>query len=298
VSLVLAARSTDRFKLSLPHLAGRPDIQLLKADIRHSLEVPRETQWLIHAAANPDNRFHASSPIETMTVIADGTLGVLRSVDRCSDLRMLLNVSSGLVYGPQPLDLERVPESYSGAPVSASVSSAYAEAKRFAETLCSAARSQARIPIVTVRPFAFIGPYQGLDTPWAINNFIRDALTGNSIKVFGDGQSVRSYMYPSDMAFWLLRMLTAGTSGLAYNLGSPVGTTLENVARTVSNHIDPRPEIRLRTAAQATQRSRLVPDVTLAASALGLSITVGLEQAIEKTIAWNRELSAGAAARR
>ncbi|MEZ0230870.1 MAG: NAD-dependent epimerase/dehydratase family protein [Planctomycetota bacterium] len=286
--VALVARSTDRFKLACPHLAAREDVRFLKADVRHMFEVPKETTHLVHAAANPDNRFHATNPIETMTVIGEGTSSILRAADRCSDLRMLVNVSSGLVAGSQPLELERVPESHPGAPAAGSVSSAYAEAKRYAETLCAAARSQGRIPIVTARPFAFIGPYQSLDSPWAINNFIRDALRGDAIRVFGDGQTVRSYMYATDMAFWILRLAAAGTSGLAYNVGSPEGATLESVARLVSNHFAPRPEIRLRTAPNAAQRSRFVPDVSLATKGLGLSLTVGLEDAIARTVRWNR----------
>lgn len=288
VQMVLIARSTDRFGIACPHLATRSDVRLVKSDVRHMIEVPKETNWFVHAAGTPDSRLHATNPLETMTVIADGTDAVLRAVDRCNDLRMFLNVSSGLVYGPQPLDLERVAETFHGAPAAASVSSAYAEAKRYAETLCSAARSQARIPLVIARPFAFIGPYQPLDMPFAINNFIRDALAGKSIRVFGDGQTVRSYMYPSDMAFWLLRILTGGTSGLVYNVGSLEGNSLESAARMVASLFDPQPEIVLRTAGAVVNRSRLVPDTTLCASSLKLSSTVGLRQALEKTIAWHR----------
>jgi dTDP-glucose 4,6-dehydratase len=287
VQVVLVSRGTDRFLEAHPHLAAREDVRCQKSDARYLTDLPKETSWVVHAAANPDNRFHSSNPVEAMTVIANGTASVLRAVDRCSSLRMLLNVSSGLVYGSQPLDLERVPESHVGAPPLGSVSACYAEAKRYAETLCAAARSQARLPIVTARPFAFVGPHQALDSPWAINNFIRDAISRNPIRVFGDGQTVRSYMYPSDLALWLLRILTAGTSGLAYNVGSPEGTTLENVARLVSNHFEPRPEIRLRTAPNVGQRSRFVPDTSLA-RALGLTLTVGLEEAIAKTVRWNR----------
>jgi nucleoside-diphosphate-sugar epimerase len=286
--VVLLARSTDRFSLAYPHLAGRPDFSLVKSDVRHTIEVPKETTWVIHAAGNPDNRFHATSPVETMTVIADGTLAVLRAVDRCNDLRMFLHISSGQVQGPQPLEMERMPETFSGAPAVGSVSGAYAEAKRYAETLCSAARSQARIPMVIARPFAFLGPYQSLDSPFAIHNFIRDALAGGAIKVFGDGQTVRSYLYASDMAVWILRILVGGTSGLVYNIGSPDGVSLEAVARMVSDHFKPRPEIHMRTAAGAAQKSRLVPDVSRAVSDLGLIQTVQLDEAIAKTVAWNR----------
>ena len=77
---------------------------------------------------------------------------------------------------------------------------AYAEAKRYGESLCTLFRNQFRLPIVNVRPFSFVGPYQSLDAPWAINNFIRDVVMRQPIRIQGDGTAVRSYMYGADMA--------------------------------------------------------------------------------------------------
>lgn len=286
--LVLVARGTDHFRASRPHLASRADVRLVKSDVRHLLELPKETNWVVHAAANPDNRFHASSPIDTMSIIADGTSAVLRAVDRCSKFKMLLNVSSALIYGKQPFDQPRLAESDGGAPPCASASSVYAEAKRYGETFCAAARSQARIPVVTARPFAFLGPYQAIDTPWAINNFINDGLHDNAIRVQGDGQTVRSYLYASDLAFWCLRALTKGAPGAVFNVGSAEEITLEKLAGLVSNHFSPRPEVRLRTGQGPAQPSRMVPDVSAAERTLGLSQTVPLSAAIERTILWNK----------
>ena len=201
---------------------------------------------------------------------------------------MMLNISSALVYGPQPLDLERIPEGHAGGPPSDAVSSVYAEAKRYSESLCAAARSQARIPTVNARPFAFIGPYQSIETPWAINNFIHDVLSGHPIRVLGDGKTVRSYMYASDMAFWYLRILTAATPGQSCNVGSPDAVTLEALAHLIAAQVSPRPEIRLQAAPRAVPISRLVPDVTFADAAFGLQSRVSLQQAIERTIEWNR----------
>lgn len=201
---------------------------------------------------------------------------------------MLLNVSSALIYGKQPFDHPRLAEGDGGAPPCASASSVYAEAKRYAETFCAAARSQARIPVVTARPFAFLGPYQAIDTPWAINNFINDGLNDTAIRVQGDGQTVRSYLYGSDLAFWCLRALTKGAPGAVFNVGSAEEITLEKLAGLVSNHFSPRPEVRLRTGQSPAQPSRMVPDVSAAERTLGLSQTVPLNASIERTILWNK----------
>lgn len=287
--IILHSRSSERFKSSAPHLANRKDIHLLKGDIRHLTEVPSKTGWFIHAAANPDNRFHSSNPVETMAVIAEGTMASLRAVERCSNFKTFLNLSSSLVYGPQSLELERVSENNFYKIGCGALGAVYSDAKRYAETLCAAFRSQSRIPVVTARPFAFIGPYQSLDTPWAINNFIADALSGNTIRVLGDGQTVRSYMYASDLAHWLLRILAVGASGSVYNIGSPESVRLGALAEMIAGHMSPQPGTRLHSAPHGnTPSSRMVPDISAAMKDMGLRISVSLNEAISRTIRWNR----------
>lgn len=286
--MTLVARQVELFKKSRAHLANRKDIRLINSDIRHLVELPNETNWLIHAAGTPDNRFHSSNPLETMSTIANGTYSILRLLERCSNFKMLLNLSSGLIYGFQPLKHSRIDETYVGAPRCGTVSSAYAEAKRFAETLCHSSRSQAKIPVVTARPFAFIGPYQSLETPWALNNFIKDAMSGNPIRILGDGKTVRSYMYASDLSFWLTSILTQGKSGEIYNVGSPEPITLEKLAHLIAEQIDPRLEIQLKTATNPLQNSRFVPDVSFAQHHLRLPIKINLKTAIKRTIEWNK----------
>jgi nucleoside-diphosphate-sugar epimerase len=287
--VVLIAKNIEQFRAAKPHLANRKDVRLMAADVRYLIELPSDTNWLIHAAGTPDNRFHATYPVETMSTIANGTYSVLRTVERCSNLKMLLNLSSGLVYGIQPFTQDQLDENYPGAPHCGSASSAYAEAKRYAETLCQASRSQARIPVVTARPFAFIGPYQSLEAPWALNNFIKDALLGHEIRVLGDGKTIRSYMYASDLAVWLLTILTQGQTGEVYNVGSPEPVSLAELAKMVAAQFDTDLIIKLRTSMPTEiQNSRFVPDVNLALQKFGLTLTVNLSEAIRRTIAWNQ----------
>ena len=167
--------------------------------------------------------------------------------------------------------------------------SIYPEAKRLAETICTAYRNQHRLPIVNVRPFAFIGPYQLLDRPWAINNFIRDSLRGGPIRILGDGKTVRSYMYPSDMALWILTILTKGSNGASYNIGSPYGVTLKELAEIIADNFSNSPEIILNFSNNKNfKTTKFVPDVSLAQKELGLKLNVDLSKAIERTIQWNQ----------
>ena len=67
--------------------------------------------------------------------------------------------------------------------------------------------SELYLPIIIVRPFAFIGPFQSLDKPWAVNNFIRDAILGGPIRILGNELTTKSYMYGSDLAYFILNLL-------------------------------------------------------------------------------------------
>ncbi len=291
IQLILASDNARDFEGRAPHLASRADITLLEQDARNMQELPAQVNWIVHAAGSPDNRVHASDPLRTFHVIVQGTDAVLAAATRLPNLKRFLNLSSGLVYGAQPLTLDAMPETFRGTLSSNPVTGLYAEAKRAAETLCSAYRTQHRLSIVNARPFAFVGPYQLLNRPWAINNFIRDAILGVPIRIMGDGETVRSYMYPSDMAWWFFHILVRGESGLSYNVGSSHAVTLNQLAEQIASNLAAPPKILLKTAGDAHLRqSRFVPDTTLAQQTLQLSIQVELTTALKRTISWNRKI--------
>jgi nucleoside-diphosphate-sugar epimerase len=289
IRVILLSSRAHNFSAKAPHLVLRQDVTLIERDIRSVFEIPEEVSWIIHAAGNPDSRHHASDPLKTISVIVNGTNTILECATRLADLKKFLNISSGLVYGNQPWEMDAIPESFFGNLDCSSISSAYPEAKRLGETLCAVYRNQHRLPIVNVRPFAFIGPYQLLDRPWAINNFIRDSLLGGPIRILGDGETVRSYMYPSDMAFWILCILVNGTVGSSYNIGSPCGVTLKHLAERIACCFPIRPKIVSHLSQEdRLRRNKFVPDVSLANNALGLSLKVDLDSAIRRTILWNQ----------
>lgn len=288
ITLSLISRSTDQFANRLPHLASRSDVRLIKSDVRQLGQFPKDADWVIHAAANPDVRTHASNPLDTASVIVEGTMSVVRVAERLGRLKKLLYLSSGLVCGAQPDSEKGLTESAPGAPAP-DASFIYPNAKRFAETICSAARMQSRIPALVARPFSFMGPYQSLDTPWAQTTFLADALRGKSIRVLGDGQVVRSYLYGSDAAYWFLKIVTAGESGDVVNVGSPVGITLQDLAALVAQNFKPSPEIMFNTSPRSAGRSaRLLPDTTHAQNKYGLSVFTPLEEAVKLTAQWHR----------
>lgn len=287
--LLLLASRAHSFSGRAPHLALRDDVTLIERDVRGLLDIPAEVGWIVHAAGTPDRRVHASDPITTMDVVVNGTRAVLNAATRLPDLKKFLYVSSGLVYGAQPENLETMPESFMGSVDCGAINAAYTEAKRCAETICSVYRNQHKLPMAIARPFAFIGPYQLLDRPWAINNFVRDGLLGGPIRIQGDGQTVRSYMYAADLAFWMLTLLARGVVGRTYNVGSPHGVSLLDLANQIAGYLSPAPKVVLRTMHDSdANRSRFVPDIRLAADSLGLDPGTDLATALKRTLQWNQ----------
>jgi nucleoside-diphosphate-sugar epimerase len=287
INLSLISRSADQFSNRLPHLANRSDITLIKSDVRQLGQFPLDADWVIHAAANPDVRTHASNPLDTASVIVDGTMSVLRTAERLGRLKKLLYLSSGLVSGTQSDSANGLSEAAQGAPVP-DASFIYPNAKRFAEALCSAARAQSRIPVLVARPFSFIGPYQSLDNPWAQTTFLSDALRGHQIRVKGDGQVLRSYLYGSDAAYWFLRILTAGQSGDVVNVGSSIAVSLEDLAKEVARNFEPSPDVVFNTAPRSLGRSsKLLPDTSHAQKEYELSVFTPLNEAVRLTAEWH-----------
>ena len=290
INLALLAPRASDFRSRAPHLASRRDIELIEADVRSLVEVPRETNWIIHAAGTPDNRFHFSHPIKTFETIVVGTHSLLNAASRLSALQRVLCLSSGLVYGPQHWEDALLAENAFTALDCNNFANLYAESKRAAEMLTAAYRSQYGVPVLNARLFAFIGPYQLLDRPWAINNFLRDALRGGPIRLQGSGETVRSYLYGSDLAFWLLNILVSGNIGGAYNVGSPKGISLRDLAAKIADDAPRRPSIELNTLPSGkVSNTRWLPDVSLAQGQCGLQVRIDLDQAIGRTVAWHAE---------
>jgi dTDP-glucose 4,6-dehydratase len=287
-ALVLLARNADSYHTKVPHLAARRDVRLLAMDVRNIVEIPDDVEYCVHAAATPDNRQHVSDPLGIMSTITRGTSALLDSLLKLPNLKKILNISSGQIYGKPGSGMDAIPETFAGAVDCTTITSVYPEAKRYAEALCCAYWSLYKVPVVVARPFAFIGPYQLLDKPWAINNFIRDALNNSTIRINGNGLPMRSYMYPSDMAVWFLRLLAYGNPGVAYNVGSPDSISLKDLAEKIRQYAGANSKIDIRNLNE--DRSKFIPDVGLCIKSMGLAIKVDIDQTLKRSICWFQEI--------
>jgi nucleoside-diphosphate-sugar epimerase len=284
ISLQVLARNTQIIGEQASHLSKRKDIQFISTDIRNLKSIQDDVSLIIHAASSPDNRFHVSNPIETASVITDGTSNLLDLAVKLPALKKILYLSSGQVYGTGNLINEPIPENGFGFLNCNRITSVYPEAKRMAEATCCAFSNQFKIPIVIARPFSFIGPFQSLSRPWAINNFMHDALYNKTIHIVGNGEPVRSYMYPADLVVWILKILISGRINSAYNVGSPFGINLKNAAKEIIQIAQTNVDIDIKHYNNDTYS--FIPDIALCENELGLKINYNIKDTLSRSITW------------
>lgn len=283
-SILVLTRDRESLAKKAPHLTNIPFISFHKGDVR-TFDFPAgEFAYIIHGAASLSSSPEGKDSLDIFDTIVEGTRHTLAFAKHCKAHKFLL-ISSGAVYGRQSPEIERISEDYSGAPDSVDWHSAYGEGKRAAESLTVLCARQHGFEAKIPRCFAFVGPYQKLDGQWAIGNFIRDGLNGGPIIVKGDGTARRSYLYAADLMIFLWTILFRGESCLPYNVGSEEEIDIRSLAKLVSSAfgikkdivISKKPDIK-------AQIERYIPSTQRAREKLNLGQTVGLKDAIEKTI--------------
>lgn len=278
------SRRPDQFVAKFPEFRGYPSLTFLKGDIQHRDSLPwgQSFTHVLHAAA--DATIGPSlTPLQRYDQIVDGTRNILDLAIATGARRFLLT-SSGGIYGPQPADLDAIPEDWSGSPPLDEPSTAYSQAKRVAEHLCALVGEQHGLEIVVARCFAFVGCDLPLDVHFAIGNFIRDALKADAITVLGDGSPQRTFLDQTDLAHWLFTLLEHGRPGHTYNVGSDEVISIADLASLVRDLLAPsKPVHILGQPAPGAARNRYVPDINKVQRHLGLGVTVPLTEAISRT---------------
>lgn len=270
-----------------PDLFNRPDISFIKADVRSIHDLPKNVNYIIHAAASPDNRVHMSDPVGTMDVIAIGTKSVLDAASRLPDIKSIVHLSSGQVYGQAPVDGGDLSEKMLGRFFTNEITSIYPEAKRYSEAVCLAYRSLHKLPITILRPFSFIGPYQKLNKPWAINSFLQEALNSQTMRILGNGKPLRSYLYASDMAVWILAALAEENVGQVYNLGASEAVSLSDLTTEINSMM--LQPVGVVMQGRSTAETRFIPSVSHIKDRLNVREVFSFKDALNNTIKWNVE---------
>jgi dTDP-glucose 4,6-dehydratase len=221
---------------------------------------------------------HYSEAVFASTVNASHS--IIRSAKKHQNKPRVVNLSSGIVYGPQPLSETNQAEK----PISikSNSQSGYLNAKIASELVFSEASDIGLVNSISPRLFAFAGPGIALDEHFAVGNFLRDGLQGKEIVVNGNPSTVRSYMYPTDLATWVLSALIDPKGG-DFNIGSEFPIRIYDLAHQISE-LTSRKGVRVLGGEQVA--SNYVPSTSGFRKEFGVVEQVTLSDGLERWIRW------------
>ncbi len=288
--VVVLSRRPDSFLDQFPNLRNSTDVVWLTGDVRDlAAESVGECRFAIHAATDV---VASSTPSEILDTCVEGTRRVLEAISSDVDFRRILLLSSGAVYGRTPSKLKTIPEDWQGAPDPLNALSAYGEGKRVSELITSMASAvNPKLEIAIARCFAFVGPHLPLDKHYAIGNFIKAAMRNEDIIITGDGTPLRSYLYASDLAYWLWTMLFEAQNGRAYNVGGDESLSITELANRVNHVLQGSGEvIVLKKPLSGVNLQSYVPAIDRISSDLKLTPSIHLDESIRRTALWAAQL--------
>lgn len=265
---------------NLAALGDDPRLSLLRQDVEQPFEAEVDAIYNLACPASPTHYQH--DPVRTIRTCVLGALNVLELARR---LRVpVLQASTSEVYGDPSVHPQT--EGYWGNVNPIGIRSCYDEGKRAAETLFADYRRQYGVDGKLARIFNTYGPNMHPDDGRVVSNFIVQALRGQDLTLFGDGEQTRSFCYVDDLVDGLVRLMsTGGTFGGPVNLGNPGEFTIAELAGLVLEITGSRSKIVRRPLPQDDPRQRR-PDITLARETLGWEPAVRLRQGLERTVAY------------
>jgi len=275
---------------NLAHLAGHPGFSFYRHDVSNFIFVPGKVDAVMHfaspASPNPQSPYgYFNLPIQTMKAGALGTHNTL-GVARAHRAKFML-ASTSEIYGDPTVHPQR--EDYPGNVDPVGPRAVYDEAKRFAEALTMAYHRHHGVDTRIVRIFNTYGPRMDLEDGRALPNFLKQALLGQPLTVYGDGSQTRSFCYVDDLIEGIIRLLNSDEH-LPVNIGNPVEMSVlefaEIINRVTGNQAG---VIFLPDKRSARDPQRRQPDIDRARSILGWEPKVTLEEGLLKTIPYFKE---------
>jgi len=261
---------------------GHPRFELIRHDVTDPIRLEVDRIWHLACPASPVH--YQYNPIKTAKTSFLGTYNMLGLARRVG-ARLLL-ASTSEVYGDP--EIHPQPESYRGSVNTTGIRSCYDEGKRIAETLCFDYHRVHGVEIRVVRIFNTYGPRMHPDDGRVVSNFIVQALRGEPLTLYGDGSQTRSFCYVEDLIDGLVRMMDGAHIG-PINIGNPGEFTIRHLAELIRAKINPDLEFIRKPLPQDDPLQRQ-PVIELAQNELSWSPTIGLEQGLDSTIHYFREV--------
>jgi UDP-glucuronate decarboxylase len=271
-------------KTNVEHLLGRPNFELIRHDI--TLPIVLEVDEIYNLACPAAPGHYQYNPIKTMKTSVLGAINTLGLAKRCK--ARILQASTSEVYGDPEVHPQT--EVYRGSVNPIGPRACYDEGKRAAETLFMDYHRRNKVDIRIVRIFNTYGPRMHPFDGRVVSNFIRQALLGENITLFGDGSQTRSFCYRDDLVEGIIRMMnSSGECVGPINLGNPDEFTIRELAELVIEMTASKSKIVERPLPEddPTQRQ---PDISRARKYLNWQPKLKLHEGLAKTIEWFRTI--------
>jgi len=274
-------------KSNIAHLLGNPYFELMRHDVSFPLYVEIGKIYNLACPASPVHYQH--DPVQTTKTSVHGAINMLGLAKRTN--ATILQASTSEVYGDPEVHPQT--EDYWGRVNPIGPRSCYDEGKRCAETLFFDYHRQHQLRIKVVRIFNTYGPRMHPNDGRVVSNFIVQALRGEDITIYGNGEQTRSFCYVDDLIEAMVRMMGSPDELTGpINIGNPNEVTMLELAETVLSLTGSKSTLAYKPLPADDPRQRR-PDISLAKSKLVWQPTVSLEDGLRETIAYFRRTLLG-----
>lgn len=271
-------------KANIKHLFAHPYFELMRQDITFPFYVEVDRIYNLACPASPIH--YQFDPVQTTKTSVHGAINMLGLAKRVK--AKILQASTSEVYGDP--EIHPQPESYWGKVNPIGIRSCYDEGKRCAETLFFDYWRQHDVQIKVVRIFNTYGPRMHPNDGRVVSNFIVQALKGDPITIYGDGQQTRSFCYVDDLIDAMISMMDTGSDFTGpVNIGNPGEFTMQELAETVLRLTGSRSELIYLPLPSDDPRQRK-PEIELAKEKLLWEPGIGLEDGLKETIRYFKNL--------
>jgi UDP-glucuronate decarboxylase len=266
-------------KETIEHMLDLPNFEFVLHDVMNPMDFEVDAIYNLACPAAPGHYQH--NPVNTTMTSILGALHSLELAHKCG--AVLFHSSTSEVYGDP--DVHPQPETYRGNVNPIGLRACYDEGKRASESILFDYHRMHGVDIRVTRIFNTYGPHMHPFDGRVVSNFIRQALAGEDITIFGDGKQSRSFCYVDDLINGFIAMMDADEATGPINLGNPGEFTMLELASLVLELTGGNSELVMKPlpADDPTQRQ---PDITLAKSTLGWEPSIPLKEGLQKTIAW------------
>ena len=267
-------------KKNLEHFFNSENFSFIELDVQNHIEVAEDLDYVLHLASPASPKAYAQYPINTLKAGSIGTINTL-GLAKAKNAKYLLT-STSEIYG-DPL-VSPQPESYWGNVNPNGTRSMYDEAKRFAEAAVSSYNRIYDLDTRILRLFNTYGPKMKINDGRVVTNFIHQAITGNDMTIYGQGNQTRSFCYIDDTVSGILKAMESDNSEV-FNIGNPNEITILQLAEKIIELTNSKSEIKFVKLPEDDPMQRK-PDISKANNKLNWFPEVSLEEGLKKTIEW------------